>query len=284
MILDSFTSVGKTHHTCEDYSIVVGRPYPFILISDGCSSSKNTDVGARLLALTTKRQFHGAMTYQILPGRPDFFGTAIIESAYLVADQLGLNRSALDATLLLAYVESGLIHFVAFGDGYFIIKSRTGHDKFVQLSYKQNAPYYLTVHESPEILEEWAKVYPENDLEVKHYNYYKSFNPFDAPHGYRVDYSNNRPYFTLAHQIDDIEMAMVSSDGIGTFCRSDDRSLIPPEDVIDQMMDVKVPNGEFIKRRMKKMLEKYANQGVHNLDDVSVSAMIFEESDKTCQI
>lgn len=283
MILDSFSSVGKTHHTCEDYALSVAHPFPFILVCDGCSSSKNTDVGARLLALTTKRQFHGAMTYEILPGKPDYFGKAIIESSYIIADQLGLNRSALDATLLLAYVESGLLHFVAFGDGYLIIKSKTGHDKFIQLSYKQNAPYYLTVHENPDIQTEWKRVYSENELEAKSYQYFKSLNPFDAKFGYS-DLLWSLPFFTLAFQVDDIEMVMVSSDGIGTFCRGNDRMLIPPEDIIDEMMDVKVKNGEFIKRRMKKMLEKHARENTFNLDDVSVAAMIFEDSDRVCQL
>jgi hypothetical protein len=283
MILDSFISVGKTHHTCEDYSLVVNQPYPFILVSDGCSSSKNTDVGARLLALTTKRQFHGAMTYEILPGKPDYFGRAIIESSYIIADQLGLNRSALDATLLLAYVENGLLHFIAFGDGFLIIKSKTGHDKFIQLSYKANAPYYLTVHENSDIQHEWARVYPDNDLEAKIYHYYKSLNPYDAQFGY-ADLSWDEPFFTFAFQVEDIEMVMVSSDGIGTFCRGNDRMLIPPEDIIDEMMDVKVKNGEFIKRRMKKMLEKHARESTYNLDDVSVAAMIFEEKDGICRI
>lgn len=283
MIFDSFTSVGKTHHTCEDYSLVVNSPYPLILVSDGCSSSKNTDVGARLLALTTKRQFYAAMTYRILPEKPDFFGRAIIESTYIVADELGLNRSALDATLLLAYVESGLVHFIAFGDGYLIIKSKTGHDKFIQLSYKQNAPYYLTVHENPDIQTEWQHVYPDNELEAKTYHYFKSLNPFDAKFGYST-LPWDKPFFTFAFQVDDVEMAMVSSDGIGTFCRGDDRMLIPPEDIVDEMMDVKVKNGEFIKRRMKKMLEKHARENTFNLDDVSVAAMIFEDKDRVCQM
>jgi len=282
MILDSFTSVGKTHHTCEDYAISVIQPFPFILVCDGCSSSKNTDVGARLLALTVKRQFHGAMTYGLLPEHPDAFGNAIIESAYIIADQLGLNRSALDATLLLAYLEKGLVHFVAFGDGFFIIKSKSGHDNFHQLSYNQNAPYYLTVHENPDIQKEWATVYPDNDLNIRLYNYLEPEGPFDVPQEHQVGW--DKPFYYCARQIDDIEMVMVSSDGIGTFCRSDDRSLLRPETIINEMYGIKVKNGEFIKRRMKKMIEKYASQGIYNLDDVSVSAMILEDKDKTWQL
>ncbi len=282
MILDSFTSVGKTHHTCEDYAISVGKPFPFILVCDGCSSSKNTDVGARLLALTTKRQFHGAMVYGLLPDKQESFGRAIIESAYIIADELGLNRSALDATLLLAYVENGLVHFLAFGDGFFIIKSKSGHDNFHQLSYNQNAPYYLTVHESSDVQREWAAVYPDNALEVKLFNYLESQGPFDIPQEHKVGW--DKPFYYCARQIDDIEMVMVSSDGIGTFCCSNDRSLLKPEVVINEMYNIKVKNGEFIKRRMKKMLEKYASQGIYNLDDVSVSAMIFEDEDRKCQL
>ena len=45
---DTFYSTGKSHQVCEDY-VVANCRYPIICLSDGCSSSKDTDVGSRLI-------------------------------------------------------------------------------------------------------------------------------------------------------------------------------------------------------------------------------------------
>ncbi len=51
MNIDTFIKQGE-HGICEDYVIAkMINGSPVLVISDGCSSSPNTDVGSKLLAL-----------------------------------------------------------------------------------------------------------------------------------------------------------------------------------------------------------------------------------------
>jgi hypothetical protein len=271
MLLDSFMGIGKTHQVCEDYSLVGKIPLPFLIVSDGCSSSKNTDIGARLLALTAKKQLYAALAYGILPYDPDTFGKKLIEIGINVVDQLGVNRSALDATLLLGYLYEGMFNFACFGDGAIIFKSKKGNG-FIQLSYTQNAPYYLTVHGDEKIRTQWSEVYPNNELLVRSYMFADGEN--------RVEQVGAEPpYYRGFMSIQDLEMFMLVSDGIGSFCKIADGSMVPVQDVVSRMLEIKVKNGEYIKRRMKKMIEGFARDGIYPLDDISVASVIFEESD-----
>src|SRR5215203_2249321 len=51
MNTDCFFNIGATHSVCQDY--VVASPY--LILSDGCSSSPDTDIGARLLVKAAER-------------------------------------------------------------------------------------------------------------------------------------------------------------------------------------------------------------------------------------
>ena len=50
MNADSAVNIGSTHSLCQDY-VIARNPdrAPYVVLSDGCSSSNDTDIGARLL-------------------------------------------------------------------------------------------------------------------------------------------------------------------------------------------------------------------------------------------
>ncbi len=55
MNTDCFYSIGHSHKVCEDYALsgTIGDTLAYAVVCDGCSSSKQVDVGARLLAHNT---------------------------------------------------------------------------------------------------------------------------------------------------------------------------------------------------------------------------------------
>ena len=55
---DAHFSIGKTHRVCEDYAraglLPDGRA--FAIVSDGCSSSPDTDFGSRLMTIAAQER------------------------------------------------------------------------------------------------------------------------------------------------------------------------------------------------------------------------------------
>ena len=51
---DAFFSIGKTHMVCQDYarSGTTRAGHPYAIVCDGCSSSPDTDLGSRFLAMS----------------------------------------------------------------------------------------------------------------------------------------------------------------------------------------------------------------------------------------
>lgn len=55
METNSFYQIGRDHKVCEDYAICGMEPFPYTILSDGCSTGKHTDVGSRILVSMTKK-------------------------------------------------------------------------------------------------------------------------------------------------------------------------------------------------------------------------------------
>ena len=52
MISDSYFEIGNTHMVCQDYALNGSSPdnrLHYSIVSDGCSSSKHSEIGAQIL-------------------------------------------------------------------------------------------------------------------------------------------------------------------------------------------------------------------------------------------
>ena len=108
---DTFLKIGKTHQVCEDYIITGDSPVKYNILSDGCSSSKDTEMGARILCHLAKQfLLYRKDDYRFPALDYDEMGSWIIHNAELAARQLGLKKSCLDATLIIAYEYDGKYH------------------------------------------------------------------------------------------------------------------------------------------------------------------------------
>lgn len=54
-LVDSFLRTATIKEICQDYILSGTDPFPYVIISDGCSSSKKSDVGARLLCYIARK-------------------------------------------------------------------------------------------------------------------------------------------------------------------------------------------------------------------------------------
>ena len=148
---DALSVLGSTHFVCEDYVVHGGETHPYVILADGCSSSKDTDIGARILVKVAERCF-GKLAQDgmhIFDDEGFVFNqmfSVIITEANTIARVMGLDSSCLDATLIIAMVMDNAIRVLMLGDG-FVGSVMTDGVNGVQVyrqSYSMNAPYYLS--------------------------------------------------------------------------------------------------------------------------------------------
>jgi hypothetical protein len=284
---DAFFAIGKTHKVCQDYARAGRTPdgLPYAIVCDGCSSSPDTDFGARLLAAATERHMpaicRGDASFQERESK-------ILSLAWDAATAVSVPARALDATLIAAYPReyAGMgkvgVAVSMRGDG--VIVSRTREGKFMVdvIDHLENAPRYLNYDLDGDRLAGYLRRFGDESVS----KYYHSGLGRDDD----GKWLGNSPTMFEGHPRDwffpafDFDLVMVLSDGVQTFQRvvrtGTSKSLedVPVEDVVEQLIKIKGTKGEFVTRRCQKFLNKFCveNEWQH-ADDFSVAAIWMDE-------
>jgi hypothetical protein len=256
---DIFLEIGNSHKICEDYIIQGCDPIPYIILSDGCSSSKNTDMGARILCHLAKQYLKFNEIKNIKYYK---MGQWVIHNAELTARQLGLNKRCLDATLIVAYLVEDSVVIHMYGDGVIVSKKNDIYT-IHQIDFSNNAPYYLSylIDEASDQLyyeqknERTVTIITNDDVRQDIYAY---------------DSENVCQFFT------EFDCLFIASDGLASFIDNNptSRATHPIMKVATEFMAFKNIKGEFLKRRMKRALKLYGELGIVHFDDLSIGAFI----------
>lgn len=251
---DSYYTIGSTHEVCQDYAIVVNDQR--IFLADGCSSSPNTDVGARIVA-------HAASCWQT-DLDPFTLSQEIVKASY----GLRLPKGALDATLLIADAQEKRFVVRVFGDGYVSYRDHSGQIEMIKISYPTDAPLYLSYWQD---VSRWEK-YKEKFGTVRRLEM-----GYIVPDRKRLtseDIDKDPVRIQLAYETYDL--VLLFSDGVASFL-DENNERIPPEEIIKEMLQIKNYKGEFIKRRAKRFLKDAKKRGWTHFDDFSVAALYHKE-------
>jgi hypothetical protein len=271
MHADAFFCIGRTHTVCQDYALCGDTPngFPYAVVSDGCSSSPDTDFGARILAKVAARR--------LCTGEPltDEF---LIAEAAGVARQCLLPDTALDATLMYAHSMIGrAVQVVVYGDGAVITKNNQGIIEVYGIEYAHGAPGYLTYH----LDSRRKKVYLEETEEGL-----KSLTRVRMGRNERSDQaimptseSGLRPT-SFFFPPEEYEYVLIASDGIMSFLKavvtetSSAQEAVDFLDVVRGLIDIKGFKGQFLQRRCRKFFSKFcAAEGWFNADDFSLAGI-----------
>ena len=259
---DTFLKIGDQHKVCEDYIIEGFLPVPFIILADGCSSSRDTEMGARILCHLAKQYlyYRGCDLYN-----PDYrkMGSWIIHNAELTVRHLGLRVECLDATLIVSYELDNTVYVHIYGDGAVVTKDDRGVIQIDHVEFTNNAPYYLSY-----LIDEFRdEIYHENknrkSIHITHQN------------GHVTSYTKAYDSKTvLKYHLDRYPTIFICSDGISSFIKKDpsQRDILKPHEVLPDMMAFKNIKGEFLKRRLKRALKDLDSQGITHYDDLSIGA------------
>jgi hypothetical protein len=262
--IDTFLKIGDSHRVCEDYIVSGQNPVPYIILSDGCSSSNNTEMGARILCHLAKQylKYRGDNLYDLDYNK---MGSWIIHNAELTARQLGLKISCLDATLIVSFELDGVITVFMYGDGVVVAKNGLGIIQADYIEFTNNAPYYLSY-----LIDEFRdEIYHENK------NSKTLHEVFDNVSNSCFNELAYDAKVVLKYSINAHPNIFICSDGIQSFIKKDPSKRddnIPLHHVLPNMMAFKNVKGEFLKRRLKRALKQFEDSGLVHYDDLSIGA------------
>jgi hypothetical protein len=271
MTTDHHFWIGTTHKVCEDYAISGIRDgVKYAIVCDGCSSSKDTDIGARLLA-------RAALLHLDRFENSDEFGLLAITTADVQARALALNPGALNATLVVTIIKDNKWITRLFGDGAVaqIYEKKT----FVtEVNFNSGAPLYLSYH-----LDKDTHLNYLTEFGTKHSHTTYDITELDiAPRV--VEGDNELNLLTYGPIIDHPDVGrvlatIVMSDGFQSFYRVEQTDTskrtitIPSTKIYQELLMFKGYKGQFVERRAKKFMTAIQKKGWHNGDDCSIAAI-----------
>jgi hypothetical protein len=238
---DSYFSIGSSHRVCQDYA---AHRSGFAVLSDGCSSAPDTDIGSRLLCRNA------------LLDEPLSMFTLVRHAA-----MIGIPKKSLFATLLsVNHIDDSwgnLIEVRMHGDGYLIALTESGEIETLHLEYAENMPWYPV----------YSTIEPQKVIFSSSVTCFVSDSFEDVS-------SMNRQERVFWLKSESYRMVAVCSDGLGTFLNGLDRP-VSVEQLARDICAVKVPNGEFLQRRLSALKRGDWN-GLRHEDDLSIAALFRE--------
>lgn len=254
--IDSAFFIGSAHNINQDYAISgMENAIPYCIVSDGCSSSENTDWGSRLLSKACIKHIDKIIDDVL-------FSNIVINTADSYRNTLGLNQNSLDATLLALAVINDTVYIKAFGDGIIHINMNNGDKTTFHISYDKNAPYYLS--------------YLLDD------NRQKSYVDFCGEPKALINTGEREffvePWLNMSFNINDIKSCTLFSDGMESFRQTVKTETnisthnISYNKLIEKFTTYSNTHGEFVKRRAIKALKDLKADCIINSDDLSIAS------------
>lgn len=259
MNLDSFFIMGKSHKVCEDYALHSIHHNVFG-ISDGCSSSSNTDFGSRIMLKSFE------MSVDDIVSCPTDLTFILHEASREILNAFygTLQNNALDATLNVGYeTSSGEVEVNLIGDGFIVAHYKDGRFAIYEIDYSENAPYYLTYMFDSARDIEYKKHIQTKNFSVTTYD--KLGNLIS-----KTEIKSEQKYEKLFFPKSDYKSISLFSDGLKTLIPNDPTAdRIPLQEVVLQLISFPQTNGEFVKRSCKFFLKK--NKDHMFYDDFSMA-------------
>lgn len=280
--VDDYFTNGEKIKKCEDYALAENDKFPFAIVTDGCSSSTETDIGSKVLAHAAKVALTNTkMPELVAPYFEKFYdaiGYSSIITASTVKDYLKLDKTSLDSTLLIVFLEkkedfsvnTNEVHVMFYGDGFLLISDDEGLHTLIYKNYKRNAPYYLSYLLDKERNIQYQHYFENTDsTEVELVTWVRScLDSFKRYESY-----NEPTFFTLNLPISKNYSVCVSSDGLDSFFNSTTCEKISYIDIAKELSHFKTFKGEFIKRRVRKGLDDLLKNNIYNTDDISMAGI-----------
>jgi len=270
---DSIFTIGADHTICDEYARdgqIPKSDRAFAIVSDGCSSSPDTDLGARFLTLALIREL--TRFYELSSVYPNLLSVLrnVIHKAHENCFE-PLSADCLDATLLLAYEQEDRKVCVAVsGDGVILARTRTGAIHSWELD-AGNAPLYLSYILNKEKFEEYLKL-GHGKLTVTH----RVDNHIVAQSELQLGWYDL--YYQLEFDPQEYDLVMLLSDGVLSF-RGADQIQVSLHSVLLRLLDNIGTDKVFLRKQCHEFLDWICPKlGWQHTDDFSAAAILLKSS------
>lgn len=277
VIGDDHVAQGKP---CQDHALsVCSGGLAASVVSDGCSSGGETDMGARVLTFATLRALlaHCEVTHALPTVEAVEAERALIEGS--VMNMLGLHRDDMLATSITIAVtaKGGFVHLA--GDGVIAVTKRDGSIELLRFDWARNMPAYPHYREDQfaafiaaqggdgealQLTRERVIRYPcgrETEAEM-----------LGIP--LVLGIRGATIHFDAHALAEEIASIAVFTDGVTQI------EGVDWKDAIMEFLSFKNTTGAFVKRRMNAALKKYRKEGKYPRDDLAYAVISIEQPTK----
>lgn len=265
--------IGADHKICQDYAVACNDgDMSYVIIADGCSSSPDTDIGARFLVKAAETHIsHIDVGKNPLPGLEKYHQQSV-QTAAISTKFLQLDPSCLDATILTVKAKGNRFVASCYGDGVVALARRDGKLALYSIEFVEGYPQYVSY-----TLDEVRK----NQFDDKRSTNFKEVTyqiiP-DPDNNVHVELSENAIEFHCG-QAEDYHCAAVLSDGVHSFTEtletesSRTTRMVPMTEVVSLILAFKTTKGDFVYRRMQAFQKICATRRWQHHDDLSVGVI-----------
>lgn len=266
--IDKFIQTGFKHSICEDAVLTGNSPFPYLIVADGCSSSEETHIGSNILAkaaefiLTTKINHYNYIDSDNIAMN---MAQDIIDRAWFVAQHIPLEKSALDSTLMMSWVIADELYYIVFGDGI--------------VHYQYNNQSVFLNHEQADNMPDYLSYFLDRDrMQAYHERASLELKDITMSNG-DICTKNHEKHFEYEIKkmpIDQLKYFILSTDGLASFF--DGSKYISLEEI--GIQDFKKLNGDFLERRVKRIIKINTKNHIFHHDDLGMAGMSFEPIDE----
>ena len=254
--VDSYFEIGSSHETlgipCQDYAVsAVNEQDYFLMIADGCSSGRNTDLGSRVFCHYLLDLFENKQFFSFIE-QPKF-DKELWQAIWTKKVTGDINDYLV--TTLFAFSKNNDHYVYLMGDGVFAY-TQGKYLVIVNTEYNLNTPYYLaykytgmnTAYMNHFMKESWIKktisiTYDlEKELIVDSVNVIETKESFDK--------------FQI-FKLNDIQQLTLFSDGVTQSNLYDSEKTI---ELIHKLLEFKTTTGTFVKRTCIKGIKKISKE------------------------